>query len=174
MMYALVAEKSVSHHEIGESSSAPIVAEEFQSADMPFRENTDRILYTCQIPDSFGILKCSTVSAEGFSEDYIPDLHVLLPSAKPFRFLTRLEDFPRLPLWFQLLKTYQDLWAIAPYLQPVPLSQILLSIEPAVSDDCDSEDGSTNSKFGFDNSDSDNMLNNVVEYDLRRVDQLRR
>lgn len=57
------------------------------------------------------------------------------------------------------MKSSQDALAIVPYLQPVPLSHIPLSIDPAISDDSGSENSSTDSEYGFYNSDSDNLLN---------------
>lgn len=166
MMYVVLVEKPISIQEIEESSIASLEAEEIKSIVIPNGESNDRIVYTCQIPYTFGIVKCSTESAEGSFETSLPELHVIIRSARPFQFLKRLDVFPRVPFWFQLFKSYEDAWAIAPYSQQEPLSQVPLLRNPKNSVETDSEE--CESEYGFYDSDSDYLLNERNEYDFHK------
>lgn len=85
----------------------------------------ESVIYTCQIPDYFGLIKCSTHTLQvQTSKEFIPRLHILNPSVQN---LVNLARMGRLSKSTSRVETHihsLDSWAIIPILQLIPLCQV--------------------------------------------------
>lgn len=135
MIYAIQAEKAVSIKEIGESSSTVFEHEGIQSDERIVGECSERLLYTCQILETFGIMKCSTDVPYVTTKEFIPKLHILVPSVHHFINMTRFNGFPDYPFCFGRKNI-----AIVPYVDAVTLSQCSLLEAEDNASEVDSEE----------------------------------
>lgn len=84
------------------------------------------LIYTCQVPEYFGLVKCTIVLPPPTSEEFIHLLHVLRPEVQRLVNQARMgKIFNEVHSPAELSSSSQDL-ALVPFLQPVPLSQLPL------------------------------------------------
>lgn len=176
--YAQAADKPVSTQEIGEGSI------DFSGSELQLNDNNDflneepedvtnvSMLFTCQVADAFGPVKCSTTVLDVANEEFTPILHILEPVVQQFLSQTRVGDFLGILFWCKLTRSTEDAWAIVPYSQPELLSQVPCSINSEESSEEDSEEWAR--KFGVYNSDSNNFLDETTSYGILQDEKSRR